>query len=116
MQAVVVVRNPFDTIVSYFNLYSIRNHTDSVPEEVYEKFADVWNFVVEENAKYIQKFFEFWMNQSKTIPVYFVRYEDLMLNREETLRKLLCFMLNTKSIEGTLTEALIKRAISEGEK
>ena len=48
--------------------------------------------------------------------MYFVRFEDLIQKREETLRKLFCFMLNTKSIEGTLVEALIKRAIDEGEK
>ena len=47
------MRNPFDTIVSYFNLYSLRNHTDSVPDEVYKKFAHVWNTVVEENAMYM---------------------------------------------------------------
>ena len=55
-----MVRNPYDTIVSYFNLFSQKNHTDTVPEEIYEKFAHLWQLVIEENSKYIPKFYQFW--------------------------------------------------------
>ena len=48
--------------------------------------------------------------------MYFVRYEDILLRKEETLRSLFCFLLNVADIEGTVIEAHIKRTIEEGAK
>ena len=110
------MRNPFDTLVSYFNLFATRKHTETIAPEVFETFAHVWQHVIEESSASMAKCHQFWQEQAKTIPVYFVRYEDLLLKREETLRKMFCFLLNVTDIEGTLIEALIKRAVDEGPK
>jgi hypothetical protein len=47
------------------------------------------------------------------IPVHILRYEDLMTEPEETLRSVLCFVLNVDSIDGTKVEALLRKAIAE---
>ena len=44
---------------------------------------------------------------SKALPTYFLRYEDLLTKNKELLTELFCFLLNVKSIEGTVIEKRI---------
>lgn len=37
---------------------------------------------------------------SQSIPVYYMRYEDLVTKPQEVLEGLFCFLMNVKSIEG----------------
>ena len=56
-------------------------------------------------------FHEFWINAK--IPVYIIRYEDIVANPEPTLKGLLEFILNVESISGTKVEQYLKLAVSE---
>ena len=49
------------------------------------------------------------------IPTYYVRYEDLILNCQETLEQLFCFLLEVESIAGTVIEKRIRDASSKGQ-
>ena len=44
----------------------------------------------------------------KRNPIYFVRYEDLILNKEVELTELFKFLLEMNSLEGTNIERRIK--------
>ena len=57
------------------------------------------------------------MNQVETtIPTYYLRYEDLMLNPEPVLMELFAFLLDVKSIEGPLVERSIQDYCAKGNK
>ena len=46
------------------------------------------------------------------IPVYFIRYEDLVLDPEPVLTELFRFLLSMESLEGTVIEKRIKDFIA----
>ena len=48
------------------------------------------------------------------MPTYFLRYEDLCVRGKETLSELFCFLLNVKSIEGTVIEKRISDLVDSG--
>lgn len=48
------------------------------------------------------------------IPVYYLRYEDLVLNPEPVLRELFCFMFGVASIEGTVLEKRLADYVARG--
>lgn len=57
------------------------------------------------------------MNEiSKHVPVYYLRYEDLLLKPQETLEGLFCFLLNRENIEGLNIQRRIKAAVEMGHK
>jgi hypothetical protein len=52
---------------------------------------------------------------NKGNPLYIVRYEDLVEEKEETLLGLFCFLLDLPSLEGTNAERLIKKTVKESD-
>ena len=48
------------------------------------------------------------------LPTYFLRYEDLCVRPKETLKELFCFLLNVKSVEGTVIEYRINNLVDSG--
>ena len=57
------------------------------------------------NHKYVMK------TISKEIPTLILRYEDLVLNPEKELTNLFCFLLDVKSIEGTVAQRRIRTVV-----
>lgn len=102
-RAVLVVRNPFDAIVSFWNLNVTNTHTEKVTEEVYERFADFFQDLVRNEMVVWLEFLEFWATRTD-IPVLLVRYEDLIGNPRLELEKVLNFY-GQGSSDGTLTAA-----------
>lgn len=49
-----------------------------------------------------------------TIPVYFVRYEDLLIDPVPVLEELFCFLLEVPSVEGTVVQKRIRDSASKG--
>lgn len=47
--------------------------------------------------------YTYWRKIAKegTIPVYFLRYEDLVENPKKILEEIFCFVLDVESVEGT---------------
>ena len=50
---------------------------------------------------------------SEAIPTLYLRYEDLLVRPEETLKEMYSFMLGVRSIEGTLIESRIENLCAE---
>ena len=46
-RAVVIVRNPLDVLVSWFNLMATNVHNYTLPDETFQTFSDLWEKFVE---------------------------------------------------------------------
>lgn len=79
-KAIVVIRNPWDAIDSYFNMTLTNSHTKSIHESEYERFADRWDGMIRNEIDVWMAFHRFW-TQKVDIPAIIVRYEDLMVHR-----------------------------------
>lgn len=98
---VLVVRNPFDAIESYFHMGMTNTHDKAVTREVniqalasnpdllvvncqilqvFLSLKDIWTPFVANEAKTWTAFHEYWLKIQSQIPVLFVRYEDLVEN------------------------------------
>jgi hypothetical protein len=106
-KAIVVVRNPWDAIDSYFNMTLTNTHNKSVHESQYARFADRWDGMLRNEIDVWMKFHRYWTSKVD-IPIIIVRYEDLLMHREETLRRVFLFLTDRPSLEGTEWEARIK--------
>lgn len=83
-RAVLLVRNPFDAIDSYFNMCLTNTHHLSLTEEVYTKFFETWQAMLRSEARLWRAFHQWWLHQSG-VPIFVVRYEDLRADPEATL-------------------------------
>jgi len=82
-RAILLVRNPYDAIDSYFNQTMTNTHTTSVHESQYERFAALWDGLMKHEAIIWSRFLEYW--QSAGIPVLVLRYEDVIRYPEQSL-------------------------------
>jgi hypothetical protein len=110
-KAIVVVRNPWDAIDSYFNMTLTNTHHQSIHESQYERFADRWDGMIKNEIDIWMKFHRFWTFKV-SIPIIVVRYEDLLVNRAETLRRVFLFITNKKTLEGTKWEHKIQHLMA----
>nr|CCA26282.1 conserved hypothetical protein [Albugo laibachii Nc14] len=110
-KAIVVIRNPWDAIDSYFNMTLTNSHTKSIHESQYERFADRWDGMLRNEIDVWMAFHRFW-TQKVDIPVIIVRYEDLMLHRAEMLRRVFCFITDTSSLQETEWESKVDQVAS----
>lgn len=114
-KAIVVVRNPWDAIDSYFNMTLTNTHNQSLDESQYERFADRWDGLVRNEIDVWMKFYRYWTTKVD-IPIIVVRYEDLLLHREETLRRVFLFLTDRKTLEGMEWEKRIHDAVATSDK
>ena len=68
----------------------------------------------EQHAKYIQTLIQHHCVEKKNL-IYFIRYEDLVSNKEQELTNLFRFMLDAESLEGTNIQRRIKQVVKIGE-
>lgn len=114
-KAIVIVRNPWDAIDSYFNMTLTNSHTTSLHESQYQRFAQRWDGMIHNEIDIWIKFHHYWTSQVD-IPIIVVRYEDLLLHRAETLRRVFLFLTNQSSLENTKWEQRIKDVMNNGGK
>lgn len=81
-KAILVVRNPWDAIDSYFNMTLTNSHNKSVHESMYERLADRWDGMLRNEIDVWMKFHRYW-TAKVDIPIIVVRYEDLLVHRWE---------------------------------
>ncbi|ETV96377.1 hypothetical protein H310_10530 [Aphanomyces invadans] len=102
-KAILVVRNPWDAINSYFNMTLTNSHNKSVHDSMYCRFATRWDAMIQNEIQIWMKFHAYWIAKVD-IPIQIVRYEDLLLHRKETMHRVLKFVLNKdpkSSLDGT---------------
>jgi hypothetical protein len=90
-RAVLLVRNPYDAIESYYNLMVTNTHTTSISEEQRQKYQKDWDEMVLKEVQVWKQFHEYWLAQD--IPLLVVRYEDLIRETEKVMSKVLRFVL-----------------------
>ncbi|CAH0519221.1 unnamed protein product [Peronospora belbahrii] len=109
-KAILVVRNPWDAIDSYFNMILTNSHNKSLHESQYKRFADRWDGLLRNEIDVWMKFHRYWTTKVD-IPIIVVRYEDLIMHREETLRRVFMFLTDLTTLEGTEWENRIHDAM-----
>lgn len=91
-------------------------HNCSIAEEEYQNFESYFDMFINQEVAVWRDFHSYWMDPDQLIPTYVIRYEDLLSYPESTLTELFSFLLNKKSLKGTLIEAAIKEHTSTGSK
>jgi len=80
---------------------------NSIAESDYEKFEGAWEEFTKNMIYQWKEYQRFWLEMD--IPKFIVKYEDLIEKPEETLGKLIEFVLQVDSIKGTKVEKLISQ-------
>ena len=90
-KAIVLIRNPYDAIDSYWNFNLTNTHTETVTDEIYTRFAEMFdNLAVNELGTWMRFYYYWW--QHVDIPVLWVRFEDLILNTEQEMARIISFL------------------------
>lgn len=111
-RAVLLVRNPFDAIESFFNLMMTGTHTSSISTEIREKTTKIWEDFVMKELVVWKKFHEYWLNAD--IPILLIRYEDLIRKPDKVMERVIQFVLEINRM-GTFFGERIDRCIREQE-
>lgn len=90
-----LVRNPYDAIDSYWNLCCTNTHTRSLDESVYEQYAAKFESLARHEIKIWCEFHNYWYDicEREGVPLLVVRYEDLVLNPESEMQRVLRFLM-----------------------
>lgn len=104
-RAILLVRNPYDVIDSYFNMTLTNSHNTTMHESQYERFEDLFTSLAVAEVEVWRLFNKWWLRTP--LPLLVVRYEDLVLHLEQTLRRIGWFLNGQQTIRGTPCEARI---------
>ena len=86
-RVLLVVRNVWDAIDSYWNMCLTNTHTSSIADSVYEKYRSMYQQFAVAEAENWGRFIDYWMKLCKRTgtPLCVVRYEDLVLDPIKTM-------------------------------
>ncbi|CAM9493516.1 unnamed protein product [Ascophyllum nodosum] len=107
-RVVLLVRNPFDSIDSYFNMALTNTHNKSLHECVYSELAEHWDAMIRNEIKASrnpgplsvwERFYSYWLTSG--VPVHVIRFEDLVSRPEDCLRDAVAFIheISAKEVE-----------------
>ena len=85
-RAILLVRNPIDSITSLFNMVCTGTHSLSILDSDFKKFAHIWVDFLQNDISVWKDFHDFWIKAK--IPVHIVRYEDICEKPFPTLKSL----------------------------
>jgi hypothetical protein len=111
-RVVLLVRNPYDAIESFFNLMMTGSHTTSLSEEKRQEHNKLWQEHVLKEIQVWRDFHEYWIAQQ--IPMLLVRYEDLIRFPDKVMSRVLQFVLevnNMSFFESRLDKCIRKEQI-----
>lgn len=89
-RGILLVRHPVNAIDSYFNMQLAACHDKSLCDSEYTRFANIWDGHIREEVRIWVDFHQYWLRQP--IPLLIVRYEDLLVDRENQLRRMFRFL------------------------
>lgn len=92
-RVILLVRNPWDAMDSYWHLNATNTHTAKVTDEVYEAHATFFEDMVRNEFRVWRDFLTFYVEQSQRhqVPLLWVRYEDLIHHQYRELERILEF-------------------------
>jgi len=102
-KVLLVIRNPYDVIDSYWNLCVTNTHTQTASQIVYDLYKDKFEGMAKSDMVVWCAFHEWWLKKCKEddgIELCIVRYEDLILNMEVELARIVQFVLGGEEEEG----------------
>mmetsp|Transcript_30026 Transcript_30026/g.21783 ORF Transcript_30026/g.21783 Transcript_30026/m.21783 type:complete len:211 (+) Transcript_30026:468-1100(+) len=102
-KVLVIVRNPMDVIISYACFANTMNHSTKPKFSFFEEYPEWWNDWVSLNAKVMKRFFNMIFEEvkNKKYDVHFLRYEDLVNQKQERLEGAMKFLMEIDDVEGT---------------
>ncbi|KAL7430465.1 hypothetical protein ACHAXH_002018 [Discostella pseudostelligera] len=114
-RVLLLIRNPYDAIDSYWNLCCTNTHTRTLDESVYVQYAQKFDELARHEIQIWCDFHYYWMDicEKENVPILIVRYEDLVLDTEAELRRMLRFVLNTEGTLDSFWEWRILHAVSK---
>lgn len=92
-RAILVVRNPYDSFDSYWNLNATKSHTKTLQSAVYDTFKTKWENLCRNEIRVWLDFLDYWLNTD--IPVLLVRFEDLVADPAAQVTRMMQFSLRT---------------------
>ncbi|GKY93330.1 hypothetical protein MPSEU_000300600 [Mayamaea pseudoterrestris] len=95
-RVVLLVRNPYDAIESFFNLMMTNTHTTSLSDEQRREHNKLWQEHVLKEIQVWRDFHEYWIAQQ--IPMLLVRYEDLIRYPDKVMARVLRFVLEVNNM------------------
>jgi hypothetical protein len=98
-RAILLVRNPYDAIDSYFNMTLTNTHNKSMAEDQYTRFSAAWDELLRSEIQIWQQFHRYWLKQQ--VPLLVVRFEDLVQDPRKEMARICCFMARKESLEKT---------------
>eukprot|EP00529_Nitzschia_sp_RCC80_P016387 CAMPEP_0113443282 /NCGR_PEP_ID=MMETSP0014_2-20120614/2054_1 /TAXON_ID=2857 /ORGANISM="Nitzschia sp." /LENGTH=674 /DNA_ID=CAMNT_0000334225 /DNA_START=24 /DNA_END=2048 /DNA_ORIENTATION=+ /assembly_acc=CAM_ASM_000159 len=96
-RAVLVVRNPYDAMESYWNLMTTNTHNTSMSTEERKKYQKLFAGMARKEILVWRDFHEWWLQQK--IPILVIRYEDLIRYTDEVISKVIKFVLEVKDMD-----------------
>ena len=105
-RVILLVRNPYDAIDSYWNLCCTNTHTRSLDESVYAKHADKFEGLARHEIKVWLDFHYHWLDACarEGVPLLIVRYEDLVLDTAAEMRRVVRFLHGRRGADGSAEE------------
>jgi hypothetical protein len=106
---ILIVRNPFDTLESMFNLYLTGSHSKSIHNDEYRRLEQEWQGFINDVIPEWVQFHEYWLKyaEENNVPLYIIRYEDLLTDTKDEVMQMMKFLLHYQKIEGTVVEEKI---------
>lgn len=111
-RVILLVRNPFDAIESYFHMAFTNTHDKHLTQSSLESLKDIWKDFLPCEGKIWRHFHEYWISKAAQLPILLVRYEDLLRKKDETLQTILQFLGTGQTPNG---KSCLKRVGSGGE-
>lgn len=97
--AVVLVRNPYDAMDSYWNMNATCTHTETVTDAVYRKFQKFWERLIQNEIQVWIDYLAYWEDQQRQgMPILFVRYEDVARHPDSQMENILRFTLGQENL------------------
>ena len=95
-RVLLLVRNPYDAIDSYWNLCCTNTHTRTLDDAIYTKYAGKFDGLARHEIEIWCNFHYYWLDVCKKnkVPILLVRYEDLILNVETEMIRVMKFLLH----------------------
>lgn len=93
-KVILLVRNPFDALESYFHMGMTDTHNKNLTNEAFLSLHLIWQEFIKNEAQIWNKFHEYWLEKAKEISVSMlvIRYEDLVLHKAATMDRILHFL------------------------
>lgn len=116
-KVITCVRSPFDVIQSFACFSNTMNHSIK-PEIDFEKdYPEWWDWYVREIVDNMKLYFDTLIKdcvEDKKNPIYFVRYEDMVVNMKDHTTGALEFLLDLPELAGTNAERMLDSMVAKG--